>query len=83
MSRPKGQKKTGGRTKGTPNRVTSDLRTWINDLLNKNRATFEADLQRLEPQQRLLLLLKLLDFAVPKWKSENKQCIEYINKMYE
>jgi hypothetical protein len=82
MSRQKGTPKTGGRMRGTPNRVTTDLRTWINDVLNNNRATFEADLQRLEPQQRLPLLLKLLDFAVPKWKGESKQCVDYVNRLY-
>jgi hypothetical protein len=69
MSKQKGSTKTGGRAKGTPNKVTSDLRTWINDLLNNNRKQFENDLKRLEPQQRVMIFEKLLSYAVPKMQS--------------
>jgi hypothetical protein len=69
MSRTKGTRKTGGRTKGTPNKITSELRTWIVDVLNNNRATFETDLQRLDPPQRVLIFEKLLSYAVPKMQS--------------
>ncbi|GAB6121177.1 hypothetical protein [Dysgonomonas termitidis] len=67
--RAKGTQKTGGRAKGTPNKVTSDLRTWINELLNDNRKQFAKDLQALEPHQRVMIFEKLLSYAVPKMQS--------------
>ena len=65
----KGQPKTGGRTSGTPNKVTTDLRQWVNDLLNKNQLQFEKDLKKLEPQQRVLIIEKMLSYALPKMQS--------------
>jgi hypothetical protein len=69
MSRTKGTRKTGGREKGTPNKVTTDLRTWINELLNSNRGQIVKDIKRLEPQQRVMIFEKLLSYAVPKMQS--------------
>ncbi|GHT06786.1 hypothetical protein AGMMS49525_15430 [Bacteroidia bacterium] len=69
MSKQKGTKKTGGRAKGTPNKVTTDLRTWINELLNDNRKQFIADLKKLEPQQRVMIFEKMLSYAIPKMQS--------------
>lgn len=79
MGQRKGQ--TGnphGRPKGTPNKVTTDLRIWINEILNKNRVQFENDLQNLEPQQRVAIFEKLLSYALPKLQSV-EQKIDYNN----
>jgi hypothetical protein len=67
--REKGTQKTGGRGKGTPNKVTTDLRTWINDLLDSNRQQIAKDIKQLEPQQRVMIFEKLLSYAVPKMQS--------------
>jgi hypothetical protein len=69
MSRAKGTQKTGGRTKGTSNKVTTDLRTWINELLDNNRQQIITDLKRLEPQQRVMFFEKLLSYSLPKLQS--------------
>jgi hypothetical protein len=69
MSKTKGTQKTGGRAKGTPNKVTTDLRTWINELLDSNRRQIAKDIKRLEPQQRVMIFEKLLSYAVPKMQS--------------
>jgi hypothetical protein len=69
MSRRKGTSKTGGREKGTPNKVTGDLRAWINGLLNDNRQQIAKDIQRLEPHRRVTFFEKLLGYAVPKMQS--------------
>ena len=58
-----------GRPKGTPNRVTSDTRAWINEVLNNNREQFEKDLQALEPHQRVAIFEKLLVYSTPKLQS--------------
>jgi hypothetical protein len=85
--------KTGGRQRGTPNKTTSDLRSWVNQLLNDNRATIEKDLKQLEPHQRLLILEKLLSYCLPKQQSvegkiefeklSESQLDTMINKMVE
>jgi hypothetical protein len=71
--RPKGSQKTGGRVKGTPNRVTSDLRTWINDVIDNNRRQIVKDIKRLEPHQRLAIFEKLLGYVIPKMQSVEAQ----------
>ncbi len=66
MSRIKGTPKTGGRNKGTPNKVTGSLRNWIANVLNNNRSQIESDLQQLEPKDRLQMLERLMQYVVPK-----------------
>jgi hypothetical protein len=64
--------KTGnpnGRPRGTPNKVTTDLRTWISDLLDSNRLQIAKDIEQLEPQQRVMIFEKLLSYVVPKIQS--------------
>jgi hypothetical protein len=58
-----------GRPRGKPNKVTSDLRAWINELLNDNRQQIAKDIQLLEPHQRVMFFEKLLGYAVPKMQS--------------
>ena len=67
--RQKGTSKTGGRLAGTPNKVTTDLRGWINDLLDSNRKRITKDMKQLEPHQRVAIFEKLLSYAVPKMQS--------------
>jgi len=82
MSRAKGTAKTGGRAKGTQNKVTTDLKTWIQELLDENRDQIKTDLTKLEPYQRVVLFEKLLSYTVPKMQSveakvEDKQVREF------
>jgi predicted ATP-grasp superfamily ATP-dependent carboligase len=69
MGRKKGVKKTGGRGKGTPNKVTADLRTWVSELLDNSREQLETDLGTLEPKDRLVILEKLMQYVIPKQQS--------------
>jgi hypothetical protein len=69
MSKTKGTKKTGGRAKGTPNKVTTEVKTWLSGLIDKNRKQIERDLKQLEPKERLMILEKLMQYTVPKMQS--------------
>jgi hypothetical protein len=70
MGLKKGQTNTkAGRPRGRPNKVTGDLRVWVNELLNDNRHQISKDIQRLEPYQRVMFFEKLLGYAVPKMQS--------------
>lgn len=67
MAQRKGQ--TGnpkGRPKGKPNKVTSELKSWIQELIDGNRDNFEKDLKKLEPKDRLMIIEKLMNYVVPK-----------------
>ena len=64
--KPKGSIKTGGRTKGTPNKITADHRTFIDSLLTNKRDLFIKDLEQLESHQRVSIYEKLLTYVLPK-----------------
>lgn len=55
-----------GRPKGTPNKITADLREFVTDLLNDNREQIVQDLLAVEPHQRLIFYEKLLQYVLPK-----------------
>ena len=59
-------KKFGGRQKGTPNRLTKDLRTILKDLIYEELETLQERLSQLETQQRLEVIIKLLPYVLPK-----------------
>lgn len=64
--RKKGTVKTGGRKKGTPNILTSDLRSRIADFLSDNFDTAVAQWKKIEePVQKVKLYTDLIKFAVP------------------
>ena len=59
-------KKYGGREKGTPNRLTKELRTILKDVLYNELENIEELLDSLETKERLDMLIKLMPFALPK-----------------
>jgi uncharacterized protein (UPF0305 family) len=65
-----------GRPKGTPNKVTIEMKTWLSGLIEKNRRQMERDLKQLEPKERLIILEKLMQYTVPKMQSVTSQ-IDY------
>ena len=58
--------KTGGREKGTPNKLTKELRGLLKDLLHQELENLPAHLNSLEPKDRLEIIVKLLPYAIPK-----------------
>jgi len=69
-------RKTGGRQPGSQNKTTSEMKQWLQMIVDKNRDQFESDLQALEPKERLSLLEKLISYLVPKPQSIGLE-IEY------
>lgn len=61
--------KTGGRQKGTENKITSDIRDKFNQLLNDNLDTLDNDLKALEPKDRINAILQLSKFVIPQLKA--------------
>ena len=62
-------KKYGGREKGTPNRMTKELRAILKDVLYEEIETLQERLDSLNPKDRVELLIKLMPYALPKTTS--------------
>ena len=69
MAKPKGSEKIGGRVKGTPNKVTSDIRDKFNLLVQGNLDQLDDDLKALTPKDRVNAVIQLAAFCVPKLQS--------------
>jgi len=57
--------KYGGRVKGTPNRITNELRLILAETLSKEIARLPEMLEELPTQSRLYYLLKLSRLVMP------------------
>jgi hypothetical protein len=66
-------KKYGGREAGTPNRLTKELRAALKNILHQEIELLPDHFNKLEPKDRLELLVKLLPFALPKVEPESYQ----------
>jgi hypothetical protein len=66
MAAPKGQPKSGGRQKGTPNKVTKDVRDFVRELISNNLELIEKDFKKISPKERLQLTVGLLQYVIPK-----------------
>jgi len=60
-----------GRKLGTPNKTTEELRDMIKSIIETHfdLDTIEADLKKLDADKRLNLMVKLLEFTIPKLRS--------------
>ena len=65
MANTTGQKH-GGRKKGTPNRLTRELRTILKDVLYQEMEQLEERLNDLDPKDRMHIILKLMPYVFPK-----------------
>jgi hypothetical protein len=61
--------KTGGRTKGTPNRTTNEIRNHFQKLVDDNLTQLEKDIKDLEPKERIKTILELSKFVLPTLKA--------------
>src|SRR5690348_4373902 len=61
--------KTGGRTKGTVNKTTAEIREQFQKLISDNLEQLNEDIKTLEPLQRLKTIIELSKFVVPTLKS--------------
>ena len=76
--------KTGGRTIGTPNRTTNDIRLKFQKLINDNLNQLENDIKELEPKERIKTIIELSKFVIPTYKAIDVQAtIENETKPFE
>jgi hypothetical protein len=64
-------KKTGGRVKGTENKVTRFTREVLANIIDKYQSTgqLDADLLMLEPKDRLVIMERFMQYTLPKMQS--------------
>lgn len=55
--------------KGIPNKATAEVREMFKDFLNDNWHTIQSDLNKLEPYERIKILLEFSKFVIPTLKS--------------
>ena len=61
--------KYGGRQKGTPNRMTKELRSILKDMMYQEIEIIQDHLDQLSPKERIEILIKLMPFVLPKTTS--------------
>jgi hypothetical protein len=62
-------KKHGGREKGTPNKLTKELRSILKVVIYNELENIEERLDKLDPKQRIDLMIKLMPYIFPKLES--------------
>ena len=62
-------KKYGGRQKGTPNKLTKELRTLLKDIMYDELEALQEHLAALNSKERIGLVIKLMPFILPKTTS--------------
>ena len=62
----KKRQKTGGRTLGTPNKTTTEIRDLISAFVGNNVETLQRDFDQLEAKERLQFFEKFLQYSIPK-----------------
>jgi hypothetical protein len=71
MAFKEGHEKKGGRSKGTPNRLTKEFRVLLKSILYEEVERIPEYLEALNPKEKLDVIIKLLNYAVPKVQSIN------------
>jgi len=61
-------RKTGGRSPGTRNKIGTELKTWIGELIDNNRVQLEQDLKKMNPRDRWQIVERLMTYRIPRMK---------------
>ena len=65
-----------GRSAGTPNKATTEIKEAFQMLLEDNLPTLKRDISSLEPKERVKFMLDLASFIIPKMKSVDLKSID-------
>jgi hypothetical protein len=62
------RQKTGGRTKGTPNVATQEIKTLLQNFIELEMQRIEQTFNAAPPSERLKFLAAIMQFAIPRLK---------------
>lgn len=66
-----GRGRLGGRKKGTPNKTTTTIKEWMQQLVDDSKAILLDDLLSLDPKERWQIIIKLLPYLVRKEEAQS------------
>jgi hypothetical protein len=75
------KEKTGGRTAGTPNKVTTELRVRISNFLDDKFDTILDEFNELEAKDKVNLYLKLIEYVIPKMRQFEETTLSQLLNM--
>ena len=58
--------KTGGRSKGTQNKITKEIKEYFKEIIEFNLPQMQTDILELTPKDRIDIMLKISEFILPK-----------------
>jgi hypothetical protein len=69
----KGRAKTGGRTKGTPNKAQKFSKDFIQQTIDEyvNSGLFANDMKAMQPKERIDAISKLVGYIIPKLQASS------------
>lgn len=79
MAFEKGHEKKGGRQKGTPNKLTKELRSVLKDFVFEELSNLEDSLNDIDSKERIEIMIKLLPFVLPKINNASYTTDEPLN----
>lgn len=68
-------KKTGGRQKGTPNRVGSSIRQQIKDFIEAETENILDEISKLEGKEKIEMYFKFLRYVVPPMQAAQQETV--------
>lgn len=71
--------KTGGRTIGSTNKVTADLRNMVKNIVEENMEQIRQDIATLTPRERVAVIEKLMQYVIPKIQSVELDAQKEVN----
>jgi hypothetical protein len=60
------RQKTGGRQKGTQNKMTAELKQIVKNIVSNELEFMQINLEKLSPDKRIDLTIKLMQYVLPK-----------------
>lgn len=58
-----------GRPKGRANKITTEVREWLKNLIDNNREQIEKDFKAVDAKTRLYFFEKILQYTTPKMQN--------------
>lgn len=68
-----GRGRLGGRAKGTPNKINSNVKNWIVSILTNGQDKFEEYFKDLAPTDYVKVYITLMNFVIPKQQASSPE----------